>query len=161
MRNVTLVCGIVLSLLAMACVMDVDDHELSEEQLAGIVTSPEVDKGIATTPEEKGLVTSPEQVSSPDGGGEADIVSPVCDDPYGYCEPDMPGGGGGGTGGGGGGGSGGTPTGSCPAGWRFMDRYRQCVYRGQPCNGLCDEATEGVCTINVNYICECSGGTGC
>lgn len=100
---------------------------------------------------------------------EEGIVAPCPPNmPPSYCDGDGGGGTGGGTGGGGtggggtGGGGGGTPTGwVCPAGWRFMARYGQCVYRGQPCNDMCDVATEGTCTINVNYICECSGGTGC
>jgi hypothetical protein len=99
---------------------------------------------------------------------EDSVVAPCPPDmPPSFCDPEGgggagTGGGSGGGGGGSGGGSGGTPGGwNCPAGWRFSARYGQCVYQGMPCNGICDVADQGVCTINSNYICECSGGTGC
>jgi hypothetical protein len=105
-------------------------------------------------------------VSEPDAGGESNIITP-CDpvaDPH--CERSDPGpggGAGGGGGGGSGGGSGGTPGGwfCTQPGYQYSPRYGRCVTVGLPCNGWCDVADQGVCILNENRICECSGGTGC
>jgi hypothetical protein len=133
----------------------------------GCLWEPPVDESLTAEAVEKFTAEAELLVSLMADLPGQNIITP-CDpvaDPH--CERSDPGPGGG-AGGGGGGGSGGGGGQSGGGGWlctapgyRWMARYGQCVYVGQPCNGLCDVANQGVCIINANYICECSGGTGC